>query len=433
MKKLFSFIICSALVCNFFSCKNEEEDIWNKSSAERLEDAKEEYNDFLSDSPNGWVMEYFPTTSSKGYIYLMDFHKDGSVKIGGKNEWINNEYKDSTSIWEIIGDNGPVLTLNTYNPVFHIFASPDPGFPSLNSGKGLEGDYEFIILQPEKDNELTIKGKKRSTYIHLTKLAEGQDWRAYFNQIDQVNNDLFKDVPNGMYLVINDEEKYTLYDGSKGIFKSVPEGGDNVLDAVSKPFVVTNTGLKFYEPFEEKKGVEYFVLNAEKSRLTCTENDQIYMVHEPVVNFFLRMQHGDDTRRWNFLSDNMSPQMKSIYDRMVVSCSEKGLKLTQMACNYLEERNSFEVYIVASRGSQRLTCYYDFDYQDKGDDVMACSFKGTFNNNGGVFYETDGFKEMMQLLSTSFKVASDCEVPLNLAKIKLTSTDNPDIWFTLGL
>ena len=65
----------------FTSCKNEEDDIFEASPADRLNQAVEDYTNILCAAPNGWVMQYFTNEREPGYIYLMDFDKNTSVKI----------------------------------------------------------------------------------------------------------------------------------------------------------------------------------------------------------------------------------------------------------------------------------------------------------------------------------------------------------------
>ena len=107
------------------SCNNEVEDLFDKSAAERTQEAVDEYSSVLTANGGKWVLEYFTNPDEPGYIYIFTFDNNGSVKISGKNLWIGNAFKSETSAWEVISDNGPVLTLNTYNTIFHLFANPE--------------------------------------------------------------------------------------------------------------------------------------------------------------------------------------------------------------------------------------------------------------------------------------------------------------------
>ena len=157
MKKVFSIIICGAVVAGFTSCKNEEEDIFGESSALRLNHAVATYDDLLTSAENGWVMEYFANEEEQGYPMLVKFDKSGAVTFAAKNHYSSNDvYATEESLYEVIADNGPVLSFNSYNTLFHIFADPAdiPDTPieeSDETGVGHEGDYEFVIYEGDAD------------------------------------------------------------------------------------------------------------------------------------------------------------------------------------------------------------------------------------------------------------------------------------------
>ena len=143
MKKFFNISLLTIVALSTLSlssCKNEIDDIFDEDAVTRLEKAKAEYTNILTDKGGKWQLEYYANDEEPGYIYLMTFAKDGSVTIAGHNKWINyiktgsvttaSSYGSEVSMWEVIADNGPVLSFNTYNKYFHIFADPD-GSPSV--------------------------------------------------------------------------------------------------------------------------------------------------------------------------------------------------------------------------------------------------------------------------------------------------------------
>ena len=158
MKKVFSIILCGVAVAGFTSCGNEEEDIFDESSALRTNHAVATYSELLTSAENGWVMEYFANEEEPGYPMLMKFDKSGAVTIAAKNHYSNNDvYSTEESLYEVIADYGPVLTFNSYNTLFHIFSTPDdiPDTPieeSDETGLGHEGDYEFVIYEADADH-----------------------------------------------------------------------------------------------------------------------------------------------------------------------------------------------------------------------------------------------------------------------------------------
>lgn len=266
------------------SCTNEQDSIFDESSAVRLEAAKKEAVEYLTSSPNGWMMEYFPNAESAGVIFLVRFDPNGSCVIGAKHAY-QTTFATQTSLFEMIADNGPVLTFNTYNDLFHIFSYPSLPGAAESDGKGLEGDYEFIVLQKEA-TYAWLKGKKHGAYIRMTPLAEGQDWEEIYNQIDAMSKRLFSKEKLLPLLHYKGTELERAYDGNSSIFNIVPDGKD-VQEGEPLPFILLPDGLRIVSTSTDISGKMY-VPNQENTRLSCTVNGETDYFTGPVMNqFFL--------------------------------------------------------------------------------------------------------------------------------------------------
>lgn len=121
------------------------------------------------------------------------FSSDGSVTMGMNNRFSNDTYVSDRSLWDIITDDGPVLSFSTYNDCIHAFCDPNDlptsirGGGSSVTGLGAEGDYEFVITDLQDNAEQgTIKGKKRGTYVRMTRLPEGTDFQQYLAECDRL-------------------------------------------------------------------------------------------------------------------------------------------------------------------------------------------------------------------------------------------------------
>ena len=185
MKKVFSIILCGVVVAGFTSCGNEEEDIFDESSALRTNHAVATYSELLTSAENGWVMEYFANEEEPGYPMLMKFDKSGAVTIAAKNHYSNNNvYSTEESLYEVIADNGPVLTFNSNNTLFHVFSDPADILDTEEDelGRGHEGDYEFVIYEGDADH-FYMKGKKRGYEINMYKLPADQAWDTYYDKL----------------------------------------------------------------------------------------------------------------------------------------------------------------------------------------------------------------------------------------------------------
>ena len=157
MKKIFSIslLFCAALV--FVGCAGEEDDLFNKTAAERLNEASDLYSSRLTAQPNGWAMQLYPTTKDEapygnGYLLLLRFNTNHTVVAAMNISMSSNVFKEDSSAWDVITDNGPVLTFNTYNTVIHTFTNPEDisstgskDEPNDETGTGIGGDYEYIL------------------------------------------------------------------------------------------------------------------------------------------------------------------------------------------------------------------------------------------------------------------------------------------------
>lgn len=99
-KIFFTAAVASALLMST-SCKNEVEDIFDDSAANRIENALVEYSDVLTSAPNGWVMQYFANGDEPGASFVMKFSTDGSVNIASANYSNNYQLQQETSLFRI--------------------------------------------------------------------------------------------------------------------------------------------------------------------------------------------------------------------------------------------------------------------------------------------------------------------------------------------
>ena len=253
-----SIILLLTLGLAFTACSRDEESLFDKSAAERTVEALENAQKYLTEAPNGWEFLYFPNPDECGYNILVDFDEHGQVKASAKAYIQKGSIKtdsivvDANSTWEVVSDYGPILTFNTYNDVLHLWADPQ------DDGDGFLGDYEFLILESTPER-LLLKGKKHSGYSVLRRLPADQDWAQYFADIDSVQNMLFSN--SNLFLAEIGGKKYTLTDGSTGIF-TVADKGDapDAEDPTVLPFVTTQKGIYFTAFLTEERNQD-LVLN----------------------------------------------------------------------------------------------------------------------------------------------------------------------------
>ena len=142
MKKIFSILLISAATASFTACSTiESDEIFDKSAAERLNEATDKYTNLLTKAPYGWAFEYYPTGDADdgALLYALKFNNDGTVDVAGDPSQEHHVMAES-SIWDIILDQGPVLSFSTYNNLIHMWSDPN------SDGEGYLGDYEFSFV-----------------------------------------------------------------------------------------------------------------------------------------------------------------------------------------------------------------------------------------------------------------------------------------------
>lgn len=263
MKKSIYLAALAALALT--ACSNETDEIFDQSAAERLEQYKKDYAKVLTDDGGLWTMEYFSNPDEPGYVFVMKFDKNGSVNISANHVWIDSEFKQEISLWKMIADNGPVLSFNSYNPLFHIFSDPaniddnnsnapkgEDG-PINETGYGHEGDYEFQVMEViDEGNTVRLLGKKRMYDIFLHRLDSTTNIQNYLSKVSEIPSrfskkfsDLtLKDVDGNLYRVTN------LQSGIPSIY---PLDGDPVSQTVSANGIFTLDGFRFMKPLEVKR------------------------------------------------------------------------------------------------------------------------------------------------------------------------------------
>ena len=135
--------------------------MFGESSSKRLQKALEEARTVLRSSEKGWVMDYYvgDDSSNGGYAFTVKFD---SLTVTASSELTKGA---STSYYKLTTDNGPVLTFDTYNDVFHALATPSAG-----NYEGNHADYEFQIVSATPEL-VVMRGRRTNNYVYLRPLT----------------------------------------------------------------------------------------------------------------------------------------------------------------------------------------------------------------------------------------------------------------------
>lgn len=268
MNKMKKSIYLSALAAlALTACSNNSDEIFDQSAAERLEQYKKEYADVLTADGGLWTMEYFSNPDEPGYLFVMKFDKNGSVEISANHKWIGGEFKQEISLWKMIADNGPVLSFNSYNNLFHIFSDPanitgpdapkgDEGGDINETGYGHEGDYEFQVMEVSDEGKtVRLLGKKRMYDIYLHRLDPSTDIQGYL-QASSKAGDFLSPYFKYVNLIAEDGEEFVMTGLDTAIPSVYPKLGDEVTQTRSGNGIFTVSGFRFMKALDVPRASE---------------------------------------------------------------------------------------------------------------------------------------------------------------------------------
>lgn len=267
-------VLAAALAIGTGSCKNEEDDIFPESSAVRLEKAKKETAEALCAAPNGWILQYFPSVPdyaagyAGGYTFHLDFTDDKAVALTACNFLTGNQAQQETSVWDMIADDGPVLTLNSFNDLFHVFSEPQ------DDGVGFGGDYEFVVMNVASDT-IMLRGKKTAIDCPLIKLPEGQDPKEYVANVRAEEVAFSNNAILPLLMTTGAGENFEITDLSEGQIAFVPQGGDAITETQTATYLHTGNGVRLMSPYKghnDAFAVQNFAFDAD-GRLICKDEE----------------------------------------------------------------------------------------------------------------------------------------------------------------
>ena len=326
-------LLIGLFAATMVACSRDEESLFDKSAAERAQEAIETAFDVLTSNEAGWEVAYFPNleASSKGYNMVWKFNANGKVSATAKNSTttMNKIMTDSASTWAVKSDYGPILTFDTYNKVIHAFSDPQ------NNGAGLLGDYEFLILKATPE-VVILKGKKHSAYSVMRPMKT-TNLEAYFAACEKMQSYLFGN--NNVATLNQGEEKMYLYNGASGQFQSAAYGSPLVAEtATYHPVCSTEDGIIVSTGFGEELHEHIFLYDSVKGELVGEAGS---VMNAGNLNVLFSSYFTDNAYGWVIDTvgiDSVAPFLAQIN----AIAKDKASKIKQMGFGYKQSLNMYE-------------------------------------------------------------------------------------------
>ncbi len=326
-------LLIGLFAATMVACSRDEESLFDKSAAERAQEAIETAFDVLTSNEAGWEVAYFPNleASSKGYNMVWKFNANGKVSATAKNSTttMNKMMTDSASTWAVKSDYGPILTFDTYNDVIHAFSDPQ------NNGAGLLGDYEFLILKATPE-VVILKGKKHSAYSVMRPMKT-TNLEAYFAACEKMQSYLFGN--NNVATLNQGEEKMYLYNGASGQFQSAAYGSPLVAEAATyHPVCSTEDGIIVSTGFGEELHEHIFLYDSVKGELVGEAGS---VMNAGNLNVLFSTYFTDNAYGW--VVDTVGIEAVAPFLAQINTiANDKASKIKQMGFGYKQSLNMYE-------------------------------------------------------------------------------------------
>lgn len=407
MKKIYYLML---MMLPFFmqSCLKDDDEVFDKNPSERMDEALKEYKSLLASSEKGWVMEYYaaPGQIYGGYVFAMEFTESS---VTAYSDLALNQ--KSTSLYQLIADDGPVLSFDTYNMFLHFFSDP-----SADMYEAFQGEFEFILMGTSDDkSEIYLKGKKTGNRMTMRRL--------------EVSATEYVGSTVDMYNAVNTAPKYgAIVEGDSvdctiaGNYLSMAyTDNDASVQTVDMAFCYTPTGIRFYQPITIN-GVEIasMTYDAETGNLQSAGGELIiYKAKSPLNEIFM-------TKLWSVNAKNSSAAIQPYFDAVRAASAKENETVGYFQLGGSESFPGYFTWYFLSVINGTSNGYAGnivYQYKLIGDDKIMLSIY-SYDSNGQYYYQ-GGYSQFANALhGKTFQLAADNLV--NTSVITMTDTNNPD-------
>lgn len=274
MKKL-NYILMAGVALLATACVSDEEDLFDKSSAQRMNELVVSNTELLESSENGWLFNYFvghDDATYGGIVQTVRF-KDGKSYF--RSEAADDPTQEYASLYQVKGEQECLLSFDTYNEVFHYWSEPK----GSSAPDGFESDYEFTFKHISANQDtITLKGKKYGQYAQLVRMKD--DGAEYMSAIADMSSKV-NIFPRNVAIVNNDTVPVSMVDNvlEYSVTTAAPSDIDpEATETVNYyiPYIITLTGIHFYSTVE---------LNGETFQ-DCTYNEATGAVEAVGANVY---------------------------------------------------------------------------------------------------------------------------------------------------
>lgn len=417
MKKINIFLfILVGLVMQ--SCLTEDKDKFSVSASDRMEERLIANENVFLAAPNGWLMKYYPQKDKiyGGYTLFIDFEQENKVKATSER---GGASKVVESLYSLTGDDGPVVRFDTYNELIHYFAEPKNPDGIGPEDSGMQGDYEFVIIDATPER-VELIGKKTGNTIIMEPIPAEDKWADLMEPIIEMGNKLKQftrfeyKVGDFTARVSQSYRRLTFLSG---------EGDDEKEELV--PYRVTAEGMELFVPLTMGN------VNITSFKLV-EDGEDSYLINEETGAILtplpLTLSQRLRTEDWYFAYSKTEGMVKSVFNIIKMKLDTEGVVLGQMLMT--DYQGEFCLMYSAKLPGENFTAgAYTLIDQLDGDDIIT--IEPTYNTLGSGFdyYNKLNFNYLFLILEGTYRLTADNK--MNPTEIRLEKVDDPRYAFTL--
>ena len=322
-KNIFRMTFMAAVTATLgTACTFEQEDFFDESASLRIQHVNEQLNTRLieqsADDKNGWVIQYFVAGTDdydfEGFNLFGRFYENGHVTLASNHRYLRdgnaNKYTESTSLYDMLSEEGPVLAFNTWNDVLTVFVDPvDPSSaPSsiIDDGEGMNGDNNLVLTEIA-DDYILFHGERHSAEVRF--IPCDRSWEDYIAATAEMKNNIATASLTSYYVTNGVDTMYF-----SGLNKGVFAYGERVVDPLNKKTlscVFTPNGFRInhvdslagVNPFQE------FTLTEDKTKLLSEDGEtQVIATWDTYIT--------NGPADWRIDPEKFTAEQSAIYQKM---------------------------------------------------------------------------------------------------------------------
>lgn len=403
MRKIYNILIAFVTVVSLASCTGEVDDIFDRSSADRMSEALATDRQLLVDAPNGWLMQYFCEDTYGGYNVFVKFNADNTATVANEVFQTGNRV---TSHFKLEQSMGVLLSFDEYNELFHFFSAPANPSGIGDDGIGMRGDFEFRVISATADR-FELEGKKHGARITMTRLADDVDWDEYITRIQQTEQTL---QTRSYDLVSGQQDTLRLTSSYRAFTYHDAQTDQDVV----VPYIITPGGIRLNRTIM-LSGVAVDSLSLDSDN-AWTANGGITL--QPIVPA-LADQLFDTSTYWSFIQGRMSQLATQYFQRAEQASEGEGEEVQFMALGVNPNAQNLGWSFFFRSGNYIGT----ITLQATRIDDTHISLQPTGYDNNGQYYFQAGYNYVANgILRGTFELSADNTA--NPTYIRLTHTDD---------